>query len=571
MLRTARIRAARRRIPGVIAVALVVACVATAAYGAAPRASGRPPGVVKPPAGTGIGTEAALGNPECDRDAGAYGRFNFVYAGSGGVCVVPAKTGSRNRGATAQGVTKDSIKLAVVTPNAQQAAAGMGTGIAMNRATGQRGLISDAFVDTVAAYAHAYETWGRKVELEFVESSGSDEAAQRGDALAVEQLKPFAVIDATVIGLDVLEATLAQAKIVVNGYAGSTQKALRQAPYRWGQSDSQAAAINAAQFAGKQLVRKKAQWAGDESMQSEQRTFATIYTDGVIDIDQFDTEFAKYRGKTAQDFPYTSNGSPLGDPQLAQEAAPSIVTKMKSLGVTSVLMFTDIGMTTAVLEAATKQEYRPEWIITGNQFDDVVFLARNYDQDQWSHAFGISTVAPAVADGSTLVSPVAWYWGPTQGTEQVVVDEWLRWFFDGIQSAGPRLTAKTFQQGLFATPAQGGAATDDPTGGQRAYGRTAGLPYDEYLALGTDFAPVWYDADTVGFSNIFPISGKGVEWYVDGARRYAAGKWPTKQFKFFDTSGAIVAFTTLPTPPALMACTGCPSDGGEGTPSHRSS
>ena len=152
-----------------------------------------------------------------------------------------------------------------------------------------------------------------------------------------------------------------------------------------------------------------------------------------------------------------------------------------------------------------------------------------------------------------------------------MVDAWLRWFFDGVQAAGPRLTAKTFQQGLFATPAQGGAATGDPTAGQSAFGRTAGLPYDEYMQLGTDFTPVWYDQDTVGFSNIFPISGKGVEWYVNGARRYAAGHWPTKRFAFFDTSDAVVNFTTRPVPLVANPCTGCPSDGGEGTPSNRSS
>ena len=369
------VRVLRRGASGVITVALVVGCVATAAGGAATRAGSRAPGVGKPPARTGIGTDAAMSNPNCDRDAGSYGRSNFVFKGSGGVCVVPFKAGSDNGGATAPGVTKGSIKVVVVTPNPAQAAAGMGTGIAMNRATGKNGLISDAFVDTVAAFEHAYETWGRKIELGFVESSGNDEAAQRSDALAVKQLKPFAVIDATVVGLDVLEASVAQAKILVNGYAGSTQKALKQAPYRWGQSDSQATAINEAEFAGKQLVGKKAQWAGDESLRSKPRTFAAIYTEGVVDIAPFDREFAKYHGKTAQNFPYASNGSPLGDPNLAQEAAPLIVTKMKSLGVTSVLMFTDIGMTTAVLAQATKQDYRPEWIITGNQFDDVVFLA----------------------------------------------------------------------------------------------------------------------------------------------------------------------------------------------------
>jgi hypothetical protein len=552
-----------------VVIASALACAATTG-GAATASGGHPPGVGAPPAGTGIGTAAAMSNPRCDQDAGPYGRFDFVYQGSGGVCVAPYQAAVGNGGATAQGVTKDTIKLAVVTPNPTEAAAGMGTGIAMNRATGARGLISDAFVDTVAAFEHAYETWGRKVEVDFVESTGTDEAAQRSDALLVKQMKPFAMIDGTVVGLDVLEATVAQAGIVVNGYAASTQKALKQPSFRYGQTDSQAAAINSAEFVGKQLVGKKAQWAGDSSLHSKTRTFASVYTAGVIDISPFDKELARYKGRSVQDFPYTSNGSPLGDPQAAQVAAPLIVQKMKSLGVTSVVLLTDVGMTTAVLAEATKQEYEPEWVITGSQFQDVVFLARNYDQSQWAHAFGISTVTPTVAGGSTTTSPVAWYWG-NQGTEQVVVDSWLQWFFNGIQAAGPKLTPKTFQQGLFATPAQGGAATGNPAAGQIAYGRTAGLPYDEYMSGGSDFAPVWYDAATTGNSNIFAISGKGVEWYLDGARRYAAGHWPTKPFAFFDKTGAIIDFATQPVPLVPNPCTGCPSSGGEGTASRRSS
>ena len=94
----------------------------------------------------------------------------------------------------------------------------------------------------------------------------------------------------------------------------------------------------------------------------------------------------------------------------------------------------------------------------------------------------------------------------------------------GIQYAGPDLTVKTFRQGLFSVPAQGGAASDLPNSFQTGYGKTVGLPYDEYLALGTDFAPVWWDSETPdAYSQIFLSQAKGGEWYVDGAKRYKAG------------------------------------------------
>jgi hypothetical protein len=442
-----------------------------------------------------------------------------------------------------------------------------------NYATGKPGLMSDAILDTLAAFEHSYQEWGRKIQVDFVSSGGSDEAAQRADALKVEAFKPFAVIDGTVTGLDVLEGVLAQAKILVQGYGTSTEEAVKQAPYRWGQYDSQAATYNVGEFLGKQLVGKKAEWAGDTATQSKTRVFASIYPTGQMDISTFDSTLAKYKGKSVEDFEYTGNGTPIGDATKAQEEAPPIIQKLKAEGVTSVVLFTDIGMTGALTKAATAQDYRPEWIITGTQYQDVVFLARsNYDQSQWAHAFGIAATTPAIVDGTTVTDPVMWYWGANQGTNQVVEDQWLKWLMDGIQAAGPKLTPKTFQQGLFATPGQGGASTDDPTSAQVAYGKTAGLPYDEYLSAGTDFAVVWYDADTTDYSNVVGTGippAKGVEWYLNGGQRYRGGDWPAKPLDFFDETGAVVKFTTRPNPLVPNPCVGCPSTGGPGTPSRR--
>jgi hypothetical protein len=550
---------------------LVVALGAPTVGATAPEA--KAPGAGAAPGGTAMNTQAAFDNPQCNRDYGAYGRFDFTLKGSGAVCVAALKEGADNGGATAPGVTRDSITVGVVTANAQQDAANKmtGAGNAIDRATGQDGKWNDAFADIVAAYEHAYQTWGRKVRLEFVESSGSDEASQRADALAVKAFKPFAVIDGVSTGLDVFESEIAKAKIPVTGYAASTEKALKQAPYRWGQSDSQAAAINMAEFAGKQLVKKDAEFAGDAGMHKNTRAFGAIYTDGVIDMGAFDKAFAKFGGKVAQAFPYTSNGSTLGDPAAAQEAAPVIVQKLKATGVTSVLMFTDVAMTKAVLEQATKQEYRPEWLITANQYQDLAILARNYDQSQWAHAFGISNLFPAsVAGTSSIADPVTWYWGPSRGTFSIQASAWVGWLMSGIQTAGSKLTAKTFAQGLFATPAQGGAAEGDPVSFQTAWGKTAGLPYDEYMQLGTDFAPVWWDSDTDDASQLSTtLVGTGVEWYLGNAKRFRAGSWPTRPFTFFDKTGAVVKFPTSPTPQVPNPCTGCPSSGGAGTPGYK--
>ena len=145
----------------------------------------------------------------------------------------------------------------------------------------------------------------------------------------------------------------------------------------------------------------------------------------------------------------------------------------------------------------------------------------------------------------------------------------LAWLMRGIHTAGPKLTTKTFQQGLFSIPASGGAAQDYPTGALTpGYGKNAGLPYDEYMDLGLDFVPVWWDPDTTGPSNGTGTVGKGVNTFVNGAKRYIAGTWPKKQFAWFEKEGTVVGFDTRQTPTPVYAgdCAECPAGGGPGQP-----
>ncbi len=57
---------------------------------------------------------------------------------------------------------------------------------------------------------------------------------------------------------------LAKAKILVYDAETGREDFTALAPYLWGSTDSQVAAINAAEVLGKQLVGKKAEYAGDD-------------------------------------------------------------------------------------------------------------------------------------------------------------------------------------------------------------------------------------------------------------------------------------------------------------------
>jgi hypothetical protein len=83
-----------------------------------------------------------------------------------------------------------------------------------------------------------------------------------------------------------------------------------------------------------------------------------------------------------------------------------------------------------------------------------------------------------------------------------------------------------------------------------------------------DFAPYWFDPVTEGASNGLYLVGKGVGWYVDGAKRYVATEWPKKPFAWFDKSQSIQSFASRPGGPLEYAgdCTDCPAASGSGQP-----
>jgi hypothetical protein len=550
-----------------IALAMVGVMSTTAGAQTAPPITVNAKGAGTPPPGSGLGTKAALENPKCNADAiKGYGVFPFVRENDGPLCVAPVP--KDNGGATYRGVTADTIKVVLIVPNEEMVAAHRkaGNAVPKNTATGTEGSFEAAFRDAWTVLDQVYETWGRQVEFKVITSSGTDEASQRADAVTVKAEKPMFVMDVVASGLSTLAAVLAADKYVVFSFGTTSDDALKQAPYRWATTDQNATSINAAEFIGKQLKGGKAQYAGDD-LKTESRKFATIAPSGV-DIDPFLAGLKKQSVSLAiPPLEYTGNGSPTGDPAIAAQEAPAIISKLKDAGITTVALFTDLGMTKALTVAAASQEYTPEWMITGYQYQDISLLARSYDQGEWAHAFGFSNLVPSVPTGAVL-SQNDWYWGAGNGTTDASTQNNVLWLASAIHYAGPKLTPANVEKGLFSVPARYGAAGNDPTSLQIAWGKTAGLPNPSHFDRGSDFAPVWYDPNTTGNSQVYPTSGKGVTQYVNGGKRYIGGTWPTAKLPFFNPSGAVVSYDSRPVDYGpVIACEGCPSSGGAGTAS----
>ena len=186
-------------------------------------------------------------------------------------------------------------------------------------------------------------------------------------------------------------------------------------------------------------------------------------------------------------------------------------------------------------------------------------------------AFGISTIYPGnQPDGSkppSYLAPFSWYWGTTQGAPGPNTDALWSWTYSSIQYAGPNLTAENLKKGRFSVPAVGGApdGTIAFTGG---YGKTTGMPTDQYASLGSDKALIWWDGDTTGISQLSTFTGKGLFRYMDNAKRYTYATFPKTEPKFFADTPDAVYVTPLAAQfpggevPEAAPCTGCPSSTG---------
>ena len=94
-------------------------------------------------------------------------------------------------------------------------------------------------------------------------------------------------------------------------------------------------------------------------------------------------------------------------------------------------------------------------------------------------------------------------------------------------------------------PAGGGAASNQVQSFMGGFGRTPGLPYDEYSQGGLDYAIMWWNPTETGKGKILFDDGTGRFMYIDGAKRYHAGQWKKGEPKLFDPSNSISQFDAI--------------------------
>jgi hypothetical protein len=222
-----------------------------------------------------------------------------------------------------------------------------------------------------------------------------------------------------------------------------------------------------------------------------------------------------------------------------------------------------------LFKAADALDYHPEWVFSGMGAQDIEITARILDglaPDQMKHVFGLGNLPLYV---NTINDPQRawfnWYWGGNQGIYSAATFGTLHQLNGAVSFAGPKLTPKTFQQGMFSMPLRGGAASKQLQSFMTGLGPTPGLPYNVYSQVGLDYAIMWWNPDITGKGKILFDEGKGRFMYVDGGKRYAVGvdgaEWKKGEPKLFDPNVAIAQFEELPASDKVpeFPCKGCPS------------
>ncbi len=272
-----------------------------------------------------------------------------------------------NGGDTATGVTGDSIKVVAYIP--------IDDDPILNLITGSVG-IEDTGDETEATYQGYrdlyqtyYQTYGREVDLVAYRATGTaiDEEAARADAQAIADMEPFAVWGGPVLTSAFADELAARQVICVGCLGGGLPEWYdERSPYviNVGKMADQTR-LTFIEYIEKKLAGRNAEFAGDEAMHDQERVFGSvnleINEESATLAENFQNDLEDKGVEVAERVSYSF------DPGRLQEQADQIMARMKAAGVTTILFRGDPVAPANLTQAATSQEYFPEWVVDGSE------------------------------------------------------------------------------------------------------------------------------------------------------------------------------------------------------------
>lgn len=443
-----------------------------------------------------------------------------------------------NGGSTAEGVTGEQIDVVAWIPDDGDTILSVAKIAFGSDATAEDIRATyEGFVEIFQAY---YQTYGRTVNLEFAPASGDtfDAVVARSDAVEAAERGPFAALGGPIITNSWTEELHARDIVCVAcpGIHDPEPTAFTITP---GQRQIGEHVTN---YLSTKLAGRSAEFAGGALSQQE-RVFGILKLgqnpSDQVDLEDFQEDLADAGVEVASTFSY---GLDLGG---AQELATSFVSQFKEAGVTTVIVQSDPIILADMTAEATRQDWFPEWVLPGQPFIDTNAFARNFDQQQWANAFGLSYLPPAARpELNPAYQLYEWYHGepPPAADLLLLIYPQVALFFTGVSYAGPNLTPETFRDGLFAFPPTPRAITQPSVD----YGTELWNPEvhgHDYEGI-DDMVELWWDPEAVVIDEAGQEAAGGYR-YVDGGRRYYADEY-TEELRVFDPEGAVAEIVDAP-------------------------
>jgi hypothetical protein len=479
---------------------------------------------------------------ECDHKTGRL-KVPSVYAPP---CVPIPPARAANGGETAAGVSGSTINLVDYQPEPG------GLTSAVQSAAGTPAQALATIQAYVEMFNHIFELYGRHVNLIPFQATGqdSDPVAAHADAVTVaQQDHAFASIGGPA-ETTAYEDELARLHVLCMGCGDSSLygQIKLNAPYQWANLPAADTSLaEAVDYVVAKLNGKDAIWAGDPSVHTRKRSFIVVSETSVPPPPGF-AELTASLTKSLKAghvnmaslnaLTYNLNLTTL------PTQAAILAEKLKSSGATSVVFAGDPIMPIYLTRACASIGYYPEWIITGIALTDTSTLARYYDQSEWAHAFGVTSLAvPVPVTAGDAYRLYQWWYGPRATPASLAVSALIppiQQFFEGVQLAGADLTPSTFTTGLFRAPPAGGG----PTTSLDAYGDQGAPPLPSYSSP-ADYTFLWYDATAKG-PDEEGVNGTGLMRYVNGGTRYKAGVVPSGPVPMFSVPGSVTSYASPP-------------------------
>jgi hypothetical protein len=452
-----------------------------------------------------------------------------------------------NGGATARGVTRDNIYVAVPTPNGFKKQ-----------------------YDALAKFFNKrFQFYGRKIVFQYcspgagADSQGSgDQAHQNADAAQAAAgcggPRPFASTFYQFDNGRYYNAEMAcRYKVVMVGswQPFDTTYMHKCAPYLSHYPlVSQGIFSRIGDWSCARLVGRKAQWAtgttaaGRPALNTAKRNFGIFlapYTadDPVARRSAVDGLVDRLRqcGANVPNSQIIVN--PVTETQPGQAVDPAsannAIAQMKQANVSTVICLCATFPFGALTRAANTNDYHPEWIgSTFGGLDQVVILElAAAPADQLRSLFGL-TFAPrqinpllepynaALQEGDPSIAPAT---KSTDYSNFTQVYRPLLMLASGLQMAGPHLTPQSFLEGL--------RKTQFPNPVTSTHAGAVNVPQDGFT-MTDDAAEWWWNNTARGPYSDDSSAAKGAICYLAGGARHRSGTWPRGEPGYFPSNGA---------------------------------